>query len=99
MYRFYVLQIIYVIVHPNSLVCRCAKAAQAAGHRMFGIQFYGECWSGENSQLTFHKDGPSDNCIEDLGNPPPPCDMGTNNACVGGPFANYVYTIREGKNI
>ena len=30
---------------------------------------------------------------------PPPCDMGTNNACVGGPFANYVYTIREGKNI
>ena len=31
------------------------------------MQFYAECWSGENAGKTFAKDGPTDKCYEGVG--------------------------------
>ena len=85
------------MVFPKSLVCRCAKAAEAAGYKLFGVQFYGECWSADNAEATFNKDGPSSNCISDIGVAPPPCTAGSSDSCVGQQFTNYVYQLREGR--
>lgn len=38
-------------------------------HRLeyFGVQFYGECWSGPGAGETFARDGPSEACYEGVG--------------------------------
>ncbi|KXJ18031.1 Fibropellin-1 [Exaiptasia diaphana] len=36
--------------HLEDIVCRCAESAMKAGYQYFGIQFYGECWSGPFNQ-------------------------------------------------
>lgn len=51
----------------SSVVERCAKAAMDKGYQYFGVQFYGECWSGPNGDKTFDIDGESDNCSSDVG--------------------------------
>ena len=33
----------------------------------FGMQFYGECWSGLDAGKTFARDGPSEACYEGVG--------------------------------
>lgn len=53
------------------------------GFKVFGVQFYGECWSGENAELTYDKYGSSDDC--DLINK------------VGKNWSNFVYRL-VGKN-
>ena len=30
----------------------------------FGVEFYGECWYGENNQVNYQIDGPSQNCYQ-----------------------------------
>jgi len=39
----------------------------AKGYDYFGVQYYGECWSGPEGHETFNINGPSDNCGEDVG--------------------------------
>ena len=45
--------------------------------KYFGVQFYGECYSGVEGEKTYNKDGPSKDCI-----------MG-----VGKGYANFVYKL------
>ncbi|XP_020893909.1 uncharacterized protein LOC110233006 isoform X1 [Exaiptasia diaphana] len=34
----------------EDIACRCAESAAKNGYQYFGIQFYGECWSGPFNQ-------------------------------------------------
>lgn len=35
--------------------------------RYFGLQHYGECWSGKNADITYARDGSSDACVNGVG--------------------------------
>lgn len=70
----------------NRLACKCSYLTKLRGHRYFGLQFYGECWSGPS--LQYDRDGPSEQCI---GNDFKPCINETKTECVGKAFTNYVY--------
>ncbi|KAL9976290.1 hypothetical protein ACROYT_G013573 [Oculina patagonica] len=78
-------------VYLPEFACRCAAAAKALNHTFFGVQFYGECWSGANGHLTYDRDGISksrcvDQCYE-------PCTK-QSKFCSGKNFANYVYRLK-----
>ncbi|XP_068757082.1 uncharacterized protein [Montipora capricornis] len=45
------------------LVCRCAKKARKKAFTYFGLQFYGECWSGVRENVSYDNDGPSKGCV------------------------------------
>ena len=45
----------------------CAELVQRRGLAIFGIQFYGECWSGVDTWKTYDKYGPSKNCWSGVG--------------------------------
>ena len=45
----------------------CAELVQRRGLAIFGIQFYGECWSGVDAWKTYDKYGPSKNCWSGVG--------------------------------
>ena len=51
----------------NNTIAACAEAAKKKGYLYFGLQFYGECWSGPQAQLTYARDGPSKNCSKGVG--------------------------------
>lgn len=52
--------------HMDRTVASCAKAVQAKGYKYFGLQFYGECWSGG---IVYDKYGvsPPDSCWKGVG--------------------------------
>ncbi|XP_048588749.1 coadhesin isoform X2 [Nematostella vectensis] len=75
--------------------CRCAKAAKAHGYTHYGLQFYGECWSGLLGEAQFGMYGPSDNCLMKLTFPITPCNRTSPLDCVGGPETNYIYRIGD----
>lgn len=74
----------------EKMLCDCGKIAKEKGHQYFGMQFYGECWSGEGS--TFNRDGASGECINHNFKP---CDNADGLACVGKASTNYVYRLEE----
>ncbi|XP_078346505.1 uncharacterized protein LOC144631811 [Oculina patagonica] len=78
-------------VYLPDLACRCAKKAHERGMTFFGLQFYGECWSGENGHNTFALDGPHQACTDQCYQP---CQH-YSKFCVGQNFANYVYKIKN----
>ena len=45
----------------------CAELVQRRGLAIFGIQFYGECWSGVDAWKTYDKYGPSKDCWSGVG--------------------------------
>ena len=51
----------------NRTISACAKEIKAAGYLYFGLQFYGECWSGPRAHSTYDKDGESKNCVLGVG--------------------------------
>lgn len=61
----------------SKIVDMCAKEANAKGFLYFGIQFYGECWSGPLVHETYNRSGFSKRC----------------KSGVGGPNANFVYML------
>jgi len=65
-----------------------------AGYSYFGIQFWGECWAGENPNVAYDSDGQSDSCI---GQDFLPCDGSPSN-CVGVEDVNYVYGVTSGQS-
>lgn len=78
----------------NSKVLLCARAASQKGFIVFGLQFYGECWSGENTTQTYFRDGPSNKCFMAANNTEfKECDDNSDEACVGVAYTNYVYRI------
>ncbi|XP_032237022.1 uncharacterized protein LOC5511759 [Nematostella vectensis] len=46
------------------LACRCAHITKEKGWNTFGLQFYGECWSGKDAEKTYAMDGKSSNCAD-----------------------------------
>ena len=62
---------------------------------MFGLQNYGECWSGAGAEKTYDRDGNSSNCLIILENPPPPCDINDPQECAGKANVNYIYSLGE----
>lgn len=61
---------------------------------MFGLQFFGECWSGKDALYLFNRDGAADqkDCIGIDYNP---CDNNAETECIGKAFRNYIYKIDE----
>lgn len=79
----------------NKMLCECARLAKEKGYQFFGLQFFGECWSGPGAN--FARDGPSKNCI---GSNFKPCnEKDPESACVGRQFTNFVYKlVDQGKD-
>lgn len=76
-----------------SLACRCAEATRKKGFTVFGLQNYGECWSGAGAEKHYSRDGNSNNCLMILRNPPPPCDINDPRECAGRDKVNYIYNL------
>ena len=53
----------------NKTIEACALKVKEAGFVYFGLQFYGECWSGPKAHLTYDEDGKSKGCIVGVGKP------------------------------
>lgn len=51
----------------NQYVEKCALEAKKRNYMHFGVQFYGECWSGPYASLTYDRYGPSSQCISNVG--------------------------------
>ena len=51
----------------NSTIMKCALLAKAKNYKYFGLQFYGECWSGPSVDSSFSKDGKSPQCDSGVG--------------------------------
>lgn len=70
---------------------RCASIAKTRGYRYFGLQYYGECWSGLHS-TTLLNGGKSNQCWgyrPDFRN----CDDNSPTECVGTEHYNYIYEV------
>ena len=87
-----------MFVFSFSLACRCAEKALQKGYTVFGLQFYGECWSGQNAELNFNSKGvaPDEKCVMNL-NKPTECVQSSDQECVGTQWTNYVYRLTESK--
>ena len=51
----------------NNTIMKCALLAKAKNYKYFGLQFYGECWSGPSADSSFSKDGKSPQCDSGVG--------------------------------
>jgi len=78
-------------VYLPTFVCRCAKKAKDSGHTTFGVQFYGECWSGPEGELTYNKLGFSRKCVDKCHEKCKPYQK----YCAGKNFANAVYRLAD----
>lgn len=76
-------------VYMPQFVCRCAKEAKEKGYTLFGVQFYGECWSGVQSEKTYGNIGVSTNCLDKCYESCKPYEK----FCAGKQFANAVYRL------
>lgn len=69
-------------LNPNKTIEECAKRTLNHPYlklKYFGIQFYGECYSGVEGEKTYNRYGPSSNCVFGLGKD----------------YANFVYRFVE----
>ncbi|KAK3728149.1 hypothetical protein QZH41_019468 [Actinostola sp. cb2023] len=78
-------------VYMPELACRCANKAKELGHNTFGLQYYGECWTGSKADFTYNKDGLSNQCIDKCYEPCQPYEK----YCAGKQFTNYVYRLAD----
>ncbi|XP_074627228.1 uncharacterized protein LOC141885237 isoform X4 [Acropora palmata] len=83
------------------LVCRCATAASLKNYTHFGIQGYGECWSGPAAGKTYLLDG-VENRFSQRPSPKPWLGCvgdgfercrGGSDKCVGQENTNFVYAV------
>lgn len=78
----------------HNLACLCAEKARENGYDAFALQFYGECWSGDNAKdrYAMFDAAKDDKCImSDFG----ACDINSEEECVGKQKTNYVYVLEE----
>lgn len=73
----------------HALACACEKKSREKGYKYFGLQFYGECWSGDSHQ--YYRDGKKDGKC--YGPDFKPCDDNADTECVGEAFTNYIYEV------
>ncbi|XP_022796190.1 uncharacterized protein LOC111334653 [Stylophora pistillata] len=88
----------------DDVLCRCAERAQELGYEYFGVQNHGECFSGDNVEQSYYKDGSSKQCItRDFQQCPEikPGSKESQRGCIGVQGSNYVYHVgnltKEGK--
>lgn len=95
----YIYSISFTLPFPflYSFTCACAQKAKQKHYKYFGIEYYGECWSGVPADYSVH--GRSGECKSVSG---PDCTFRTCDEdsykpkiCVGGQWALYVYKIKE----
>ncbi|XP_078375577.1 coadhesin-like isoform X1 [Oculina patagonica] len=87
----------------HSLACLCAEKAREKGYDAFGLQFYGECWGGQDGKMTYSMFGTAkeSRCVMDYtyaNNKPTGwkhCDISSEQECVGSQRTNYVYILTE----
>lgn len=77
-----------------SLACRCAAKTREKGWKVFGIQFFGECWSGPLAHNTYNMHGAGQPTYQFIGIPPKPCNKSLDHECAGGEFVNYIYRLQ-----
>lgn len=46
-------------------MCDCVAAVNKKGYSVFGLQFYGECWSGPRAACSYKTFGKSHNCVNE----------------------------------
>jgi len=81
----------------HALACSCAELAFGRGYTYFGLQFYGECWSGPENPA-YSRDGAAK-----IGK----CTNGDKNVCydlddkecIGEAYTNYIYKVGDIKPI
>lgn len=66
---------------------------------MFGLQNYGECWSGPVDERTYNQTRRLNDCLMILIHPPPPCAMNDTRECMGGPGVNFNYGLGKTMNL
>lgn len=76
--------------YSPQMVCRCAEAAKKRGDDYFAIQFWGECWSGKESEVNFNRNGNSFKCKDEHFHE---CRCNSY-ICVGMAYTNYVYKLQ-----
>lgn len=79
-----------ICIFCSRLACRCAIESGYKEYTHFGLQFYGECWSGPHAAEVFPTYGESKKCV---GVRYDPCDDQSRSECVGGARMNYIYRI------
>ena len=73
------------------LIDHCAKRTKSKGYSYFGIQHYGECWSGDAADRTYSMYGNSTNCVNaDYEK----CNSDYACQCTGKENANFVYRLK-----
>ena len=70
-------------------MCDCAKKVKNAGDKIFGLQYYGECWSGTGN-VNYTTFGPSTNCFDGKFEE---CSSAKDSACIGAEETNYIYEL------
>lgn len=78
-------------VYVPDFACRCAKKARELGSNFFGLQFYGECYTGHNGDKGnwYARDGPKHTCVNNCYGKCKSYDK----FCVGEHYTNAVYRI------
>jgi len=51
----------------DTTIKKCADKARELGYEIFSVQFYGECWSGNEAATSYDKFGMSTNCWKGVG--------------------------------
>ncbi|XP_028417057.1 zinc metalloproteinase nas-14-like [Dendronephthya gigantea] len=51
----------------SKTIVDCAKAAKENGYKVFGVEFYGECWSSDKAKDIYNRDGRSNECWHGVG--------------------------------
>jgi len=74
----------------HELYCRCAELTEQKGYTHFGLQFYGECWSGPNAAGRYGMQGKSERCIGVDYNH---CVDSADTECIGKDHTNYIYQL------
>ena len=80
----------------HSLACRCARKAKKNGFKYFGLQYYGECFSGAEAGTTFDKYGETEACVNSFYGE---CENPKEGECVGKSLTNFVYKLKEGMHL
>ncbi|KAJ7358987.1 hypothetical protein OS493_019892 [Desmophyllum pertusum] len=81
----------------GTVIEKCEEAAKSKNYKCFGIQFYGECWSGEDACDEYDKHGKSKDCsCSGNNNNNKKYDEDSDAPCIGGvgeQYTNFVYEI------
>ena len=80
----------FLIAPSHSLACSCANVTRSKGFTYFGLQFFGECWSGVKPGIGYNHDGDANGCVGS--NPMLPCEP-KHPVCVGRAKRNFVYKL------